>query len=94
MAKKMINLRGAFGSALLTQRKRCGLSAAALGEILGVCTNTVSRWENEKVVPSPRTWAALLAWAEKEPAADIDQLKRAYSKAIIESGYTSRWDNE
>ena len=84
MAKKYHLDRGAFGHALLTMRKRSGLSCESLANKLGVCTNTVSRWENNKILPSPRTWDALIKWAEESPVVDADQLRRAYSKALTE----------
>jgi DNA-binding transcriptional regulator YiaG len=84
MAKKYHLDRGAFGHALLTMRKRSGLSCETLANKLGVCTNTVSRWENNKILPSPRTWDALIKWAEESPVVDADQLRRAYSKALTE----------
>ena len=84
MAKKYHLERGAFGHALLTMRKRSGLSCEALANIIGVCTNTVSRWENNKILPSPRTWEALIKWAEENENVEADQLRRAYSKALTE----------
>lgn len=84
VAKKYHLDRGAFGHALLTMRKRSGLSCESLANMLGVCTNTVSRWENNKILPSPRTWKALIKWAEESPIVDADQLRRAYSKALTE----------
>ena len=84
MAKKYHLERGAFGHALLTMRKRSGLSCESLATIIGVCTNTVSRWENNKILPSPRTWDALIKWADSCPSVDVDQLKRAYAKALTE----------
>ena len=81
--------RGAFGHALLTMRKRSGLSCEALADIIGVCTNTVSRWENNKILPSPRTWEALIKWAEANESVDADQLRRAYAKALTEYTFNS-----
>ena len=90
MAKKYHLDRGAFGHALLTMRKRSGLSAEALANMIGVCTNTVSRWENNKILPSPRTWEALLKWADNNELVDTDQLKRAYAKALTEYAFANR----
>ena len=90
MAKKYHLSRGAFGHALLTMRRRSGLSAEALANIIGVCTNTVSRWENNKILPSPRTWEALLKWADSNDLVDTDQLKRAYAKALTEYAFNDR----
>ena len=88
MSKKNHHERGAFGHTLLTMRKRSGYSCESLASLLGVCTNTVSRWENDKVLPSPRTWNALVQWGENNASVDVDQLKRAYAKALTE--YTWR----
>lgn len=90
MAKKYHLNRGAFGHALLTMRKRSGLSAETLAKTIGVCTNTVSRWENDKILPSPRTWEALLKWADSNELVDTDQLKRAYAKALTEYAFNDR----
>lgn len=86
MAKKPYYLRGAFGNAILTQRKRAGLSAQGLADILEVDRKTVVKWENEGTIPYPKNWEKLVKWAENNTAVDENSLKRAYAKALMEYG--------
>lgn len=84
MAKKSHYLRGAFGNAVLTYRKRAGLSAQGLADIIGVDRKTVVKWENDKTLPYPTNWEKLIKWADSNPAVDADALRRAYAKALLE----------
>lgn len=84
MAKKAHYLRGAFGNAVLTYRKRAGLSAQGLADIIGVDRKTVVKWENDKTLPYPANWSKLIQWADNNPAVDSDALRRAYAKALRE----------
>lgn len=87
MAKKHHNLRGAFGNTVLTYRKRAGLSAEELANIIGVNRKTIVAWENDKRLPYPSNWNKLIEWAQNNEAvgnAGMQALVRAYAKALTE----------
>lgn len=87
MAKKHHNLRGTFGNTVLTYRKRAGLSAEELANILDVNRKTIVAWENNKRLPYPSNWNKLIKWAEnceEVGTAGVHALIRAYAKALTE----------
>ena len=47
------------GQRLRAARLEAALSQATLGLLLGVTSNTVSRWERDEMAPSPMLWLAL-----------------------------------
>ena len=87
MAKKHHNLRGTFGNTVLTYRKRAGLSAEELANIIGVNRKTIVAWENDKRLPYPSNWNKLIEWAQGNEAigsAGVQAFTRAYAKALTE----------
>lgn len=87
MAKKHHNLRGTFGNTILTFRKRAGLSAEELANIIGVHRKTVVAWENNKRLPYPSNWNKLIEWAQSTEgvgSTGVQGLIRAYAKALTE----------
>ena len=87
MAKKHHNLRGTFGNTVLTYRKRAGLSAEELANIIEVNRKTIVAWENDRRLPYPSNWNKLIKWAQdcKEVGAEgVNALMRAYAKALTE----------
>lgn len=87
MAKKNHNLRGTFGNTVLTYRKRAGLSAEGLANIIGVNRKTVVAWENNKRLPYTSNWNKLIQWAENTNSVGengVNALIRAYAKALTE----------
>lgn len=55
----------AFGSALLEERTRHGLTQTALGKILQVDASTIGHWERGHFRPSQPCYEAILRWAPK-----------------------------
>jgi DNA-binding XRE family transcriptional regulator len=85
--------RLAVAERFIALRRTVGLSQSDLGELVGVCRQTVSEIENSRVMPHDSTWQRFAEYESKGDEPANQHLQAGYwADCLVEEEMTSKGD--